>query len=202
MTKTEMIDSKTLKRWQKEISEWHQKVALEFLNLDSEDTSTLKTFAQKYAKKDPESHVATDVASFMKGDIKKLWELQREFRADVLDIISFKPSNKDVTPLYRVAEKLIRYTKDREPEWQIDSTGKHNPHLIEKFPPEKEFPVMLYNWLTHDIIEEGRIIKVCASTNCRNFFVPSGRNAWRMRYCSERCREREAKRRYRKKLSP
>lgn len=203
MAKAEMIDSKNEKWWAKEakkmsamISESNQKVALEFLNLDSEDIDALKAFAQKYAEKDPETHVATNVAYFMKGDIEKLRRLQREFRADVLDIISFKPSNKDVTPLYRVAEKLIQYTKDREPEWEIDFTGEHNSQLIEKLPPEKEFPAMLYGWLTHDIIEEGRIIKVCAAVDCENFFVPTprGRN---QEYCSRQCYERiYSRRRY------
>jgi len=184
--------------WEKEIKESYQKVALKFLNLDSENTDALKGFAEKYAEGDPESHVATDVASFMEGDIEKLRRLQKEFRADALDIINFKPSNKDVTPLYRVAEKLIRYTKDREPEWQIDFTGKHNPHLIEQFLPERRFPAVLYEWLTHDIIEEGRIIKVCAAEDCSNIFIPnpSGKE---QRFCSHACKQKAYRRR--KKLS-
>lgn len=41
-------------------------------------------------------------------------------------------------------------------------------------------------------------IRKCAS-NCNNYFIAKGTNAWRMKYCSTTCRDREAKRRYRKK---
>jgi len=181
---------KVLELWNQElgqiISESRQKVALEFLNLD-EDTDASQVFALKYAENDPESHVATDVASFMKGDIKKLGELQREFRADVFDIINCELSNKDVTPLYRVAEKLCRYTENIIPEWQIDFTDEHNPQLIEELPPEKKFPAMLYGWLIHDIIEEGRTLKVCAAEGCGKIFIPKLK---RQIYHSDKCRKR------------
>ena len=39
----------------------------------------------------------------------------------------------------------------------------------------------------------------CAAENCKNRFIPTGRNAWRMKYCSKRCRLREAQKRYRRK---
>lgn len=46
---------------------------------------------------------------------------------------------------------------------------------------------------------EGKKIRKCAAEDCDKYFVPVGLNAWRMKYCSERCRLREAQRRYRQR---
>jgi hypothetical protein len=48
-------------------------------------------------------------------------------------------------------------------------------------------------------MKAGEEIQKCTAEDCDKYFMPVGPNAWRMKYCSTRCREREAKRRYRKK---
>lgn len=197
MAKAEMIDSKTIKRWQKEIdqkrSESHQKVAMEFLNLDSEDIDALKAFAQKYAEKDPEMHVATDVAFYMKGDIEKLQRLQREFKDDVVNIIHIKPQYKDRKPLDRVSEKLIKYIEGGSPEWQIDPNDEYSPYLLIIPDNERYFPAILYQWLVHAIIEKRVPIQLCAASDCEEIFIArqSGR---KQEYHSKTCYWRERKR--------
>jgi hypothetical protein len=188
-----------IERLEKEIKESRQKVALEFLNLDSTDTGALKAFALKYAEQDPELHINTDVKYFMNGDIENLRQLQREFRDDVLNVILIQPQYKDTKPLEKIAGTLMEYTKDRILEWEFDLEGEDDPYLflVKKLPDANEFPVLLYNWLTHDIIEERRTIKVCAAVDCDNFFVPAPQGS-EQKYCSARCRNRIAQRRIRK----
>lgn len=48
-------------------------------------------------------------------------------------------------------------------------------------------------------IKTGEEIQKCAAEDCDKYFMPVGPNAWRMKYCSERCRLREAQKRYRQR---
>lgn len=177
-----------IERLEKEDKESNQKDALEFLNLDSKDTNILKAFALK----------TDDVAYFMNGDIEKLRELQREFKDDVLNIILIKPQYKDTKPLDKIAQTLTAYTKDRYFEWEFDLEGEGAPYLflMEKLPIEKKFPIRLYKWIAHAIIEERRTIKFCAAEDCQNLFIPTPRGR-EQEYCSRQCYERiYSRRRY------
>jgi hypothetical protein len=118
----------------------------------------------------------------------------------VLNIILIQPQYKDTKPLGKIAQTLTAYTKDRYLEWEFDLEGEGAPYLflMEKLPPEEEFPVMLYNWLAHDIIEGKNTILICEADDCGNFFVPTprGRN---QRFCSRQCFERIRSRKRRAK---
>ena len=48
-------------------------------------------------------------------------------------------------------------------------------------------------------IKTGAEIQKCTAEDCDKYFMPVGPNAWRMKYCSERCRLREAQRQYRQR---
>lgn len=58
---------------------------------------------------------------------------------------------------------------------------------------------LLFELIIKAMLEKKEIRK-CVAEDCDKYFIPMGTNAWRMKYCSERCREREAKRRYRERL--
>ena len=57
---------------------------------------------------------------------------------------------------------------------------------------------LLFELIIKAMLEEKEIQK-CAAEDCDKYFMPVGPNAWRMKYCSERCRLREAQKRYRQR---
>jgi hypothetical protein len=128
-------------------------------------------------------------------EIEITQEKETEFMKTALPILYNNPENKDIYPELTEIKPLVKTTVDKyfakEDLWR-------ELHEIATFENSSDRQVALIAEALRAVILDKMEIKRCEADDCNQIFHPAPQGS-EQKYCSVRCRDRIAKRKYRKK---